>query len=89
MDGGPGNDHMYGNDLPEILIGDDGYVFYRNGELDYGTVDPIVDSLYSIYYNETGGDDVIFGYGGVDNIFGMKGDDFLDGGADNDFVVGG
>ena len=34
------------------------------GFLDYGS------APYADYYNETGGDDVIFGYGGADTIFG-------------------
>ena len=78
MYGGAGNDHMYGNDQDETLIGDDGEAVAGTGPLDaildYGTL--------ADYYNEDeAGDDVIFGYGGTDWIFGMKGDDILDGGS--------
>ena len=66
MWGDDGNDHMFGNDLDERLMGDtyslttgDGYLSL---ELNYGSLPD--------YYNETGGDDVIYGYGGVDAIFG-------------------
>ena len=76
---------MFGNDLDERLMGDtyslttgDGYLSL---ELNYGSLPD--------YYNETGGDDVIYGYGGVDAIFGQKGDDVLDGGLGDDLIVGG
>ena len=78
--GGPGNDHMFGSEIGEHLVGDDGELVQDNDNpmdlmLDYGT------EPYADYYNQTDpGDDVIKGFGGVDLIFGMAGDDVLDGG---------
>ena len=74
--GGPGNDHMFGSEIGEILLGDDGELDAVDAsQLDYG-VAPNAD-----YYNQTDpGDDVIKGYGGADLIFGEAGDDVLDGG---------
>ena len=80
--GGYGNDHIYGSDVADVLVGDDGTVL--KGDLEYGA------APFASYYNESGeGDDVIFGYGGDDTIFGMAGDDVLDGGLGADNLVGG
>lgn len=86
--GGPGNDHMFGSNIGEFLIGDDGELEAGSDDaadyqLDYGAP-PHAD-----YYNEAGGDDVIRGYGGADFIFGMAGNDALFGGTGDDEVIGG
>ena len=75
MFGDSGDDHLYGNDLDEILVGGTYGAWYGYGD--------------EYYYNEDSGDDVIFGYGGEDNISGLKGDDTLYGGDGNDRIFGG
>ena len=87
--GGPGNDHMFGSEIGERLVGDDGELVQDLDNpmdlmLDYGA------EPYADYYNQTDpGDDVIKGYGGDDLIFGMAGDDVLDGGEGADQLIGG
>ena len=68
MYGGGGNDKMFGNDLPEYLVGDsiklDEDADNLLVRIDYGTI--------ADYYNDTDiGDDAIYGYGGDDAIFGQ------------------
>lgn len=68
MYGGGGNDKMFGNDLPEYLVGDNDTLLENVSNalvrIDYGTI--------ADYYNETEiGDDAIYGYGGDDAIFGQ------------------
>ena len=68
MYGGGGNDKMFGNDLPEYLVGDNDTLLENVSNalvrIDYGTI--------ADYYNETDiGDDAIYGYGGDDAIFGQ------------------
>ena len=69
MYGGGGNDKMFGNDLPEYLVGD-------SYKLDEDASNLLVRIMYGAdladYYNDTDiGDDAIYGYGGDDAIFGQ------------------
>ena len=78
--GGYGNDHIFGSDAADRIIGDIGDINTTDDEYIYGSDDD--------YYNQDGGDDVIFGYGGDDLIFGLVGDDVLDGGDGDDLLIG-
>nr|WP_244404313.1 calcium-binding protein [Fulvimarina pelagi] len=85
MDGGSGNDRLYGDEGDDILEGGVGndtlYGGTGDDELDGDEGD---DHLYG-----GGGDDILDGGDGTDTLYGGANDDELDGGAGNDRLYGG
>jgi Ca2+-binding RTX toxin-like protein len=84
LNGGIGNDILYGNDRNDELYGDEGVdrLIGRNGDdyLDGG------DGKDRLYGDE--GNDILIGGSGEDLLVGGKGNDILDGGSEDDKLYG-
>jgi Ca2+-binding RTX toxin-like protein len=83
LDGGPGNDLIYGLGLNDSLLGGMGDDEVHGGD---GT-----DYIFGDDYSNSpgGGNDRLYGEGGDDYLAGEYGDDSLDGGLGADYVDGG
>ncbi|WP_440683396.1 calcium-binding protein, partial [Cysteiniphilum halobium] len=86
IDGGKGNDKLYGNIYDDVLFGGDG-----NDYIDAGLGDDIIDGGTGddYLYGGTHGNDTIFGGDGNDYIDAGLGDDIIDGGKGDDYLYGG
>src|SRR5262245_14332288 len=76
LDGGAGNDSVYGSEAADTLLGGDGD-------------DRIWAGAGNDYLDGGPGNDSLFGEWGDDTLFGDLGDDYLDGGAGSDRLTGG
>jgi Ca2+-binding RTX toxin-like protein len=80
LDGGPGDDSLYGGAMPDILLGGDGtdYLFGRAGgdEL-YGAGgnDELHGDAGEDYLEAGAGNDVLLGDAGADTLLGLAGND--------------
>ena len=103
INGGAGNDSIYGeigNDIVKGGAGDDFILGDRVNNIDFHAwsiyvdpeIDPDVYESIGLSYKDLPvalhGNDVLHGDAGDDTIFGNAGDDFIDGGADNDNLWG-
>ncbi len=84
LDGGAGNDQIYGDGGDDILSGGD------NDDLIFGGsgADTIDGDAGADTLDGDAGDDILDGGAGNDNVYGGNGDDALDGGANNDTLYG-
>ena len=85
LNGGLGDDYLYGADGADTLNGGKGndWLYSGNGN-DMLNGDEGDDKLYGYY-----GDDILNGGAGNDGLFGEDGNDTLIGGAGNDYLDGG
>src|SRR5512135_1692705 len=84
LDGGAGNDVLYGEGGDDSLAGGDG-----NDTL-YGDAPYLPEDLHGKDVLDGGaGDDTLYGDAGDDQLSGESGDDLLDGGRGNDLLDGG
>ena len=75
IDGGGGNDHIYGNSQIAIQGAADGADFIHGGD-------------GSDYVNGNAGNDTIYGDAGTDRLYGGSGNDVIDGGTGDDHING-
>ncbi len=88
--GGVGGDTLYGDaadegayDQADVLIGDNGFVDFTNGDTDPTTVELIQTRDVGL-----GGSDTIHGNDGDDMVLGGKDGDVIHGNANDDLVIG-
>lgn len=94
IDGGAGNDHIWGNSAGTAQGGLDGNDQISAGSgSDYANGNAGADTIYGGDGSDRlyggGGDDLLYGDAGNDHLNGNKGDDRIDGGGDNDDLFGG
>ncbi len=103
IDGGAGNDSLYGeigNDLVNGGLGDDLILGDRANHQDFyawtiytdSTVDPVAYESIGLGYRDLPiglhGNDVLYGDAGIDTILGNGGNDFINGGTGDDNLWG-
>jgi Ca2+-binding RTX toxin-like protein len=94
IDGGAGNDHIWGNSAATAQGGQDGDDWITAGSgSDYANGNAGADTIYGgdgsdrLYGGS--GNDLLYGGIGADHLNGNKGDDRIDGGDDGDALLGG
>ncbi len=83
IDGGSGDDHLFGLQASDVLIGGDGNDYLYGDDQNYTA------RIGDISHEKTAGADVLSGGDGRDLIFGVIGDDTIDGGSGADFIDSG
>lgn len=81
MEGGEGNDRMYGQGGADVISGGNGNDLIQGDRMDYG-----LTSAFQV--DGPAGNDWLDGGDGDDSIYGDGGNDTLLGGAGNDYLVG-